>query len=364
MLVCFIKKISIILIFMLFSVSCNRTENTGVDIVHVDATALSVAMITNTVILPTDTSTIVLTPTKSPTPVATYTPIPTATPTKTATSTPTNTNTPAQIATATIIPTATSTFIPIPTEQPYTSTLVPEISVVNSLYPSIPSGKGLLYVINFHSDAAQFYFFDRPEEYRISGKSLAPEGGILELFLDPGIYRWASVIEFANLRGEGQIEIVEGQIQGLGLVYGKIGPKDIVEGFLIGSDPLSPPVTPSPTPIPTPPIPSRGHTMIILNSGNLSGVGAIAGWQYPLQAGTWYQVEWPAGVYDVEFIYDRYFTCNGTCFVNSTILFKDIEFPPDNICDIMLEIKRPLNEAAKIIAVTDWEPNVNCHSIQ
>lgn len=263
-----------------------------------------------TVVQPTAQSVIIETP--AATPSLTSTPAPPTTtatstgtststlapvpPTKTPTATSTNTATPTGTSTSTPLPTDTPTSVPIPTDTP-----TPEITSV--IYPVIPDGQGLFYVINFHADEAQFHFFDRPEEYRIPGKSIVPDGGILELFLAPGQYRWAGVIQSAELRGEGEIEIVAGQIQGLGLAYGKIGPKDVVEGINLGSDPLSPPVTPSPTPIPVAPTPSPGKTTLVFITETYSGDILFQNQSHSIEQQNRLFLELDPIFYDINFAY-------------------------------------------------------------
>ncbi len=297
-------------------------------IVQTESTATDTLTVIQTpTLLPTDTTTFTATsmpPTDTPTATATSTAtaIPTATLTDTPTATATNTPTLTPTASPTLPPLLTAT----PTPQPETSSVV---------YPPIPSGKGLLYVINFHSDEAQFRFFDHPEEYHIPGKSVAPEGGVLELFLDPGHYRWASVIEFANLRGEGELEIVEGQIHGLGLVQGKVGPTDIVEGFLIGSDPLAPPVTPTPTPIPTPPTPSPGKTTLVIALDRGAEV-LVNGQSIIIPQGQRLFLELVPGPQDIKLSFELALPEEAPSGAPSTIVVgKEFtyELPPNSICD-------------------------------
>lgn len=257
------KFILIALMLSILATAC-RNEATP-EIAAVEPTATSTPAPTDTPVPPTDTPTATNTATSTPIPptgTPTSTPTETATAIATATSTATPTRTPAPAATPT--PTPTETPLPTPTPLPPPPTETPTPAPQGFAYPPIPAGKSLLYVINFNGDEAQFRFVDRPEQYLIPGKSVAPEGGVLELFLDPGRYHWASEIPFANLKGEGALDLGEGQIQGLGLAQGKVGPDDVVDGFLIGSDPFAPPVTPSPTPIPTPPTPSPGKLVLVI----------------------------------------------------------------------------------------------------
>jgi hypothetical protein len=177
---------------------------------------------------------------------------------------------------------------------------MPPVSGV--VYPEIPAGQSLLYVINYHSDEAQFHIFDQEGDYLIPGKSSVPDGGVLELFLDPGHYRWASVIQFANLRGEGEFDIAAGQIYGLGLAHGKVGPQDVVEGLALGPDPLSPPTTPSPTPIPIAPAPADGKVMLVLISSGSSGDILFPEQKYVLEANTRLFIEVDPGFQDINYV--------------------------------------------------------------
>lgn len=255
--------------------------------------------------------TVTFTETPPVTPSSTQTPIPpTPTVTATATTTPTATASPTSTYTPTVIPTRTPTNspTPLPTHTPTplpppSPTATPQPATGSGYpYPPIPGGKGLLYVINFHGEEVRFAFQGQEEEYRIPGKSVAPEGGVLELFLDPGHYQWSGFIEFPELKGEGELEIVEGQIQGLGLVQGKVGPQDVIEGFLIGSDPFAPPVTPTPTPIPTPPTPSPGKAVLIVKSGGFPAEVLIQNQKHVLPAGQTIFLELDPGSYDLEFL--------------------------------------------------------------
>jgi len=255
--------ILITLLSGMLAAACLNVPTPEIAVVEPTATGTPAPTNTPTSITDTPAVTNTLTSTATPTPVlATETPTNTPTETAAPTDTATPTQTPAHTSTPTQTPTETLTPTSTPMPLPPSKTPTPEPQ--GFAYPSIPAGKSLLYVINFNGDEAQFRFFDRPEQYVIPGKRVAPEGGVLELFLDPGHYRWASEIPFANLKGEGELDLSEGQIQGLGLVQGKEGPQDVVEGFLIGSDPFAPPVTPSPTPVPTPPTPSPGKSVLVI----------------------------------------------------------------------------------------------------
>ncbi len=141
-------------------------------------------------------------PTHTPVP-ATYTSTPTSIPTATSTTSPTSTPTatstapPTSTPTVTSIPTASATDTPtlIPTNTPLPQpTSAPTLESQSShVYPPIPAGNGLVYVINFYGDAVTFVFQGREEQYTIPGKSVAPDGGVLELFLSPGHYETARI---------------------------------------------------------------------------------------------------------------------------------------------------------------------------
>jgi hypothetical protein len=315
--------------FILLAAACNG-QATPKPLTQVDLTvsATATAMPTNA---PTATSS--STPTPVP-PTATSTPIP---PTDTLTPTGTSTNTPT--------PTSASTNTPVPTDTPTiplppTATPTPEPEPAGHAYPPVSEGKGLLYVINFHGEEAQFYFIGREGEYRIPGKNTAPDGGMLELFLDPGHYRWASIIESAGLRGEGELDITEGQIHGLGLVQGKVGPQNVVEGFLIGSDPLAPDVTPTSTPIPTPPTPSPGKTTLVLEPGGRNGDILFLDQKHQIESGHRLFLELEPGFYDINFNYtpgDMY-TCDfaGCRRDNYGTANFQVTLPANSICDLFV----------------------------
>jgi hypothetical protein len=108
------------------------------------------------------------------TPSPTQTPIPpTPTVIATATTTPTATASPTSTYTPTAIPTRTPTNSSTPLSTPYSNTAAPTIPDCHPPtssgypYPPIPSGKGLLYVINFHGEEVRFAFQGQEEEYRI-----------------------------------------------------------------------------------------------------------------------------------------------------------------------------------------------------
>jgi hypothetical protein len=81
--------------------------------------------VTSEAMVPTETFTVVLTPTWTPTPTATSTHTPTATATPTATLRPTATSTSTDTPTVTLTPTATSTATPVPTATPVLPTDTP-----------------------------------------------------------------------------------------------------------------------------------------------------------------------------------------------------------------------------------------------
>lgn len=298
----------------------------------------NVAMMVTPTSAPTATATAVpatatFTPTATATATATFTPKPTATFTQTPTPSPTATSTP----TDTPSPTATFTARPTATPKPVIPTDTPTPEPAGYAYPAIPEGQGLLYVINFHSDEAQFYFFDDPTEYRIPGKSTVPDGGVLELFLSPGDHRWASVIDAKGLHGEGHITIESGQIQGLGLVQGKVGPQDVVEGILLGSDPMAPAETPTPTPIPTPPTPSTGKAVVVFYTHGRGGELSFLDEHYPFEPESRRAFEFEPGPISFSFSYPdtlvKFYQQDHWMYWTETYL---ADLPPDSICDLAL----------------------------
>jgi hypothetical protein len=234
------------------------------------------------------------------------------------------------------LPTDTPTPPPTatPVRLPPSSTPAPQAPAARA-YPPIPPGKGLLYVINFHGDEAQFYFIGQQGEYPIPGKAAAPEGGVLELFLDPGAYRWASRIPTAGLSGEGELQIATGQIHGLGLIQGLVGDRSVVEGFWIGADPFAPAQTPTPTPSP-------GKAVLVLDSGSYSGDVQFPGATYQILGGKSLFLEVEPGFQDINVTY--YVPGEGEtvcgfygCGLTGNISFKfQLTLPADSICDLFI----------------------------
>jgi hypothetical protein len=210
-------------------------------------------------------------------------------------------------------------------------TPTPEPEPQSGRYPAIPSGKGLLYVINFHGDEVQFRFIDRPEQYVIPGKQVAPEGGVLELFIDPGSYGWVGEIPFANLKGEGALDVVEGQIQGLGLVQGKLGSQDVIEGFPIGSDPLAPPVAPTPTP----PTPSPNKALLLLRTDIAPGDVTFRDQHYPLEVGQTLTLELDPGFYDINFTF--LYACELEGCPLQIVNNHQVELQSNSVCELFAD---------------------------
>ncbi len=161
-----------------------------------------------------------------------------------------------------------------------------------------------MYVINFFGDEVKFIFPNSGEEHIIPGRATMPDGGILELFLSPGNYEWLAEIGYTGLKGAGRFDVTAGQIQGIGLSQGKVGPEDVIEGFDIGADPLAPPVTPTPTPVPTPPTPSPGRAVLAVDTGGVAGELIIEGQKHITDGQSVLFVEVSAGDQDVVYIYD------------------------------------------------------------
>ncbi len=297
---------------------------------------------THTPVPATDTST----PTNIPT--ATSTAPPTSTPTFTSTaSTPTSTSTPAASATDTPTLIPTNTPLPQPTSAP---TLESQSGYV---YPPIPAGNGLVYVINFYGDEVTFIFQGREEQYTIPGKSVAPDGGVLELFLSPGHYEWFAEIGYLGLKGAGELQILEGQIHGLGLSAGKIGPKDVIEGFLIGSDPLAPPAAPTPIPIPTPPTPAPGKAVLVLDPGGVAGEFLIQNRKYMVDGQQKLFIELEPGFHDIVYIFEA-----SSMWPNSE---NESSYNLPNLTEFTFKVELPANSICELRTRNDKGVNIELH---
>ena len=189
----------------------------------------------------------------------------------------------------------------------------------------------------------------REEQYTIPGRSVAPDGGVLELFLSPGHYEWFAEIGYLGLKGAGELQILEGQIHGLGLSAGKIGSKDVIGGFLIGSDPLAPPVTPTPTPIPTPPTPVPGKAVLVLDTGGVAGEFLIQNQKYIADGQQKLFIELEPGLHDLVYIFEISAVCPN-CEIKGEYnipnlaenTFK-VELPPNSICELHTRTDEGMN---------------------
>ncbi len=317
-----------------------------------------------------ETNTVTVAQTAEHTPIPTHTPVPAAdtftptnTPTATSTTSPTSTPTatstapPTSTPTFTSTPTASATDTPtlIPTNTPLpqpTSAPTPE-SQSGHVYPPIPVGNGLVYVINFYGDEVTFVFQGREEQYTIPGKSVAPDGGVLELFLSPGQHEWFAEIGYLGLKGAGELQILEAQIHGLGLSAGKIGSKDVIEGFLIGSDPLAPPVTPTPTPIPTPPTPAPGKAVLVLDTGGVAGEFLIQNQKYIADGQQKLFIELEPGLHDLVYIFEH-----SSMWPNSE---HKSWYNLPNLMDCTFKVELPANSICELHTRTDKGVNTKLH---
>jgi len=252
-----------------------------------------------------------------------------------------------KLPTDTATPVATETSTPFPTETPQptetsapTNTPIPQPEST-SRYPTIPEGQSLLYVINFFGDELQFRFEGQMEPYRVPGKSVAPEGGVRELFLQPGHYKWAGVVEFVGVSGGGEFDLAAGEIQGLGIAEDHTG----LIGFLIGPDPLAPPATPTPVPTLVPPSkPSAGKVTFVYFTPEwaIDATLTFLDQAYALIPGERLVIELEPGFYDITMSYfSEPIDCpNGAvCLSNDSHSYK-VDLLANHICELQGKLKQ------------------------